>query len=63
MLNGEGFNMDNGIPINLPDGEIIKTAPLPIAPSPRNASSAMRKFLVAFDFMLIYFELFQIEPF
>ena len=63
LLNGELCNIDKGIPINFPLGEIIKTPPPPIAPNPRNANKAMSKFLVAFDFIIIYFELFLIPPF
>ncbi|MEP6950266.1 MAG: hypothetical protein ABI863_13360 [Ginsengibacter sp.] len=36
LLNGEGFNIDNGIPIKLPDGDRIKAPPPPMAPCPGN---------------------------
>jgi len=61
LLKGDGFNIDSGILINLPDREIIKAAPSPIAPSPRKPSSAMSKFTVAFT--ITYFVPFQILHF
>lgn len=48
LLNGELSNIDKGIPINFPPGEIIKTPPPPIAPNPRNANKKRRIFLVFF---------------
>ena len=48
LLNGELFNIDKGIPINFPLGEIIKIPPPPIAPNPRNANKKRRIFRVFF---------------
>lgn len=54
LLNGDSLNIDKGIPINFPLGEIIKTPPPPIAPNPRNANKAINKFLVLFNFMFFF---------
>lgn len=53
LLNGELFNIDKGIPINFPLGEIIKTPPPPIAPNPRNANKKRRIFRVAFGCIIV----------
>jgi hypothetical protein len=46
FLKGELFNMDKGIPNNSPEGEIIKTAPPKIAPTPRKNNKTTRIFRV-----------------
>ncbi len=38
LLNGELLSIDNGIPINFPFGEMIKTKALPTAHNARNAN-------------------------
>ena len=63
LSKGDLFNMDRGIPINFPLGEIMKTPPPPIAPIPKNTSKPIRILRYVFDFMIIDFLLFQIPPF
>ena len=49
---GEFSKIDKGSPpINFPEGEIIRNAPPPIAPKPRNTSNVISIFLAVFGFM------------
>ena len=55
LLKGEFSNIDKGIPNSLPDGEIINMVPPKIAPNPRIANKKMRRFLIAFVFIVLWF--------
>ena len=45
FLKGELSNIDNGIPNNSPDGEIINTAPPKIAPAPSSANKESKIYI------------------
>jgi len=49
--NGESLIMDNGIPSNSPEGEMINAPPPKMAPTPRNAKRVMRIFLKNMGFI------------
>jgi hypothetical protein len=56
LENGECSKMDKGNPpSNLPEGEMIKQKPPPIALIPRNNSKEIRMFLAMVGFMVFLF--------
>ena len=62
--NGECSKMDKGNPpSNLPDGEIIKNDPPPIALTPRNNNNAIRMFLAVVGFISIVILFYNITLF
>jgi len=63
LLNGELPNIDSGIPNNLPDGEIIKTPPPKIAPTPRTTNSMCKTLIIEFRFIFLIVIIFQINNF
>jgi hypothetical protein len=46
LVKGEFFSSENGSPINAPVGEIINTAPPPIAPNARNPNTIKKIVLI-----------------
>jgi hypothetical protein len=49
--NGESLIIDNGMPSNSPEGEMINAPPPNRAPTPRNPKSPMRIFLKSMGFI------------